>query len=109
MKEVRDAKTRLPVGFAGIEVRGGVEAVLFSVVPKDASQAPDERAGRKADGNQQESPAVKAHADFPSRIFQERTARAISRRKRMATAMTNSRAMRTAGWLWMACQFVSQD
>ena len=104
-----DFRLGFPLGFAGVEVGGGVEAILLPVVSEDAGQAPDQRAGGEAHGNDQKGPAVKAHEDFLSRAFQVRTARAISRRKRTATAITKSRAIRTAGWLWIACQLADQD
>ena len=94
---------------AGVEVGGGVEAVLLAVVFEDADEAPDEGAGGSPDGESEDDPAVEAHDDFFSRAFQVRTARAMSSRKRTVTARTKRRAMRTEGEVWMACQFEAQD
>jgi len=94
---------------AGVEVGGGAEAILFALISEDAGEAPDEKAGGPPDRNHQDHPAVEAHADLLSPAFQVRTARAMSSRKRTATTRTKIKAIRTEGWVWMACQLEAQD
>ena len=82
-----------------------MEAIGFPAVLKDAGKAPEKRAGGTSDGEGENDPTVKAHERVPSRARQTRTARAISRRKRISTAPTKSRAIRTEGWVRMASRF----
>lgn len=105
----RPASRGLAIGFAGVEVGSGAEAILFPVIFQNPGEAPDERTGGEADGNGEKDPAVKGHTAFFSREFQTRTARAISKRKSMVTATTKSRAIRTEWEVWMACQLEAQD
>ena len=91
----RSVSRELAVGFAGVEVGGGMEPVFFAVIFQDPSKAPNERAASKADGENEKNPSVGAHGDFLSRAFQTRTARAISKRKSAVTATTKRRAIRT--------------
>lgn len=82
-----------------------MEAINFPAVLENAGKAPNKRAGGTSDGESENDPTVKTHERVPSRIRQTRTARAMSRRKRISTAPTKSRAIRTEGWVRMASRF----
>ena len=100
---------RLAIRVSGVEVGGGAEMILFAVISENPGEAPDQGTGGSTHGKKENGPAVEAHEDFLSRAFQVRTARAMSRRKRTVTARTKTRAIRTDGEVWMACQLEAQD
>ena len=95
----------LEVDVMGVEVGGGVEAIGFPKVSYHSVKAPNKRASGTSDGQNKNDPTVKTHGFRSSRIRQTRTARAMSRRKRMRTAATKSRVIRTEGWVRMASMF----
>ena len=95
----------LEIGVMGVEVGGGVEAIGFPKVSYYSRKAPNKRASGTSDRERKNDPTVETHGFRSPRIRQTRTARAMSSRKRMRTAATKSRAIRTEGWVRMASRF----
>ena len=75
----------LKVGFARVEVGGSVHPICLIVLVENPKEAANEATGGSPNRKNKNDPTVEAHMDFLSRACQTRTARAMSRRKKMMT------------------------
>ena len=92
----------LKVGFSRVEVGGSVHPICLIVLADNPKEAANEATGGSPNRENENDPTVEAHMDLLSRACQTRTARAMSRRKKMMTEMTKRSVMRTEGFVWIA-------